>query len=161
MCGIAGALVFKGSKFEISDSWHSKIRDTMIHRGPDGGHNWISAQSNIGLAHRRLSIIDLSTKADQPMSNEDESLLLVFNGEIYNHAEIRDELNSLKKINWKTDHSDTEVVLQAYEQWGYECVHKFRGMFAIAIWDKKKEKLWLVRDRLGVKPLYYSILVPF
>lgn len=157
MCGIAGALVLKENKFKISDSWLSAIRDTMVHRGPDGGHNWISNECNIGLAHRRLSIIDLSTNADQPMSNKDETIWVVFNGEIYNHAEIREELNSLSEFEWKTDHSDTEVIIHAYEQWGFECVHKFRGMFAIALWDVKRQKLWLVRDRLGVKPLYYSI----
>jgi asparagine synthase (glutamine-hydrolysing) len=156
MCGIAGALVFKNSTFSIENEWLSKIRDTMIHRGPDGGHNWISSDQKIGLAHRRLSIIDLSQVADQPMSNHDESIWLVFNGEIYNHADIREELVKTNKYIWKTDHSDTEVIIHAYEEWGYECVHKFRGMFAIALWDVKKQKLWLVRDRLGVKPLYYS-----
>jgi asparagine synthase (glutamine-hydrolysing) len=157
MCGIAGVLVFKNENFKISEDWLTSIRDTMIHRGPDGGHNWISSERNVGLAHRRLSIIDLSTIADQPMSNHDDSVWLVFNGEIYNHADIRSELIALNKYVWKTDHSDTEVILHAYEEWGYECVHKFRGMFAIALWDIKKQKLWLVRDRLGVKPLYYSI----
>lgn len=156
MCGIAGAFVFDKSEFKISDPWLSEIRDTMVHRGPDGGHNWISEDSKIGLAHRRLSIIDLSVIADQPMSNEDDSIWVVFNGEIYNHADVREELVKTGNHTWKTDHSDTEVIIHAYEEWGYECVHKFRGMFAIALWDSKINKLWMVRDRIGVKPLYYS-----
>src|SRR5207253_2163625 len=81
----------------------------------------------------------------------------IFNGEIYNHAEIRAELESLGGHRWRTDHSDTEVILHAFEQWGIDCVHKFRGMFAIALWDAKEHQLWLIRDRIGVKPLYYSI----
>jgi len=93
----------------------------------------------------------------QPMSNEDGTLWVVFNGEIYNHAEIRAELESRGGHRWKTDHSDTEVILHAFEEWGIECVHKFRGMFAIALWDTKQRQLWLIRDRIGVKPLYYSI----
>jgi len=93
----------------------------------------------------------------QPMSNEDGTLWVVFNGEIYNHAEIRAELERRGGHRWKTDHSDTEVILHAFEEWGIECVHKFRGMFAIALWDTKQRQLWLIRDRIGVKPLYYSI----
>jgi asparagine synthase (glutamine-hydrolysing) len=93
----------------------------------------------------------------QPMSNEDGTLWVVFNGEIYNHAEIRAELERRGGHRWKTDHSDTEVILHAFEEWGIDCVHKFRGMFAIALWDTKQRQLWLIRDRIGVKPLYYSI----
>jgi asparagine synthase (glutamine-hydrolysing) len=104
-----------------------------------------------------LAIIDLSDKAAQPMTNEDGTLWVVFNGEIYNHAEIRTELERMGGHKWKTDHSDTEVILHAFEQWGIECVQKFRGMFAIGLWDAKTRQLWLIRDRMGVKPLYYSI----
>jgi len=82
---------------------------------------------------------------------------VVFNGEIYNHAEIRAELEALGGHRWKTDHSDTEVILHAFEQWGIDCVQRFRGMFAIGLWDTKQRQLWLIRDRIGVKPLYYSI----
>lgn len=134
------------------------MRDTMIHRGPDGAGTWVSPDSKIGLGHRRLSIIDLSNKAAQPMGNSDGSVQISFNGEIYNHNEIRQELDLTRKYTWKTDHSDTEVILHAFEEWGIECVHHFRGMFAIAIWDGRSEELWLLRDRMGVKPLYYSIL---
>lgn len=133
------------------------MRDTMAHRGPNGSGVWISPEGRVGLGHRRLSIIDLSTSADQPMSNEDGTLWVVFNGEIYNHAEIREELKRIGGHTWKTSHSDTEVILHAFEQWGIDCLDKFRGMFAIALWDAKKRELWLVRDRIGVKPLYYSI----
>jgi asparagine synthase (glutamine-hydrolysing) len=129
----------------------------MSHRGPDGAGNFISPDRRVGLGHRRLAIIDLSEKAAQPMTNEDGTLWVVFNGEIYNHAEIRAELESRGGHHWKTDHSDTEVILHAFEQWGIQCVHKFRGMFAIALWDTKQRQLWLIRDRIGVKPLYYSI----
>jgi asparagine synthase (glutamine-hydrolysing) len=154
MCGIVGAYSFNNNNFKITEPYITKMRDTMIHRGPDGAGTWISNDSCIGLGHRRLSIIDLSDAATQPMCNEDASLWVSFNGEIYNHAEIRQELGG---YHWKTDHSDTEVILHAFEQWGIDCVHKFRGMFAIALWDAKKRELWLIRDRIGVKPLYYSV----
>ncbi|MDP1615589.1 MAG: asparagine synthetase B, partial [Methylococcales bacterium] len=157
MCGIVGALSFNDSSFEVNESYIVTLRDTMIHRGPDGGGVWISPDHKVGLGHRRLSIIDLSEKANQPMSNEDGTIWLTYNGEIYNHAEIRKELEEIGGYVWKTDHSDTEVVLHAFEQWGIECLQRFRGMFAIAIWDSKKQELWLIRDRLGIKPLYYSI----
>ncbi len=91
------------------------------------------------------------------MCNEDGSLWVTFNGEIYNHAEIRSELQQLGGHQWKTDHSDTEVILHAFEQWGIECIHRFRGMFAIALWDSRRRELWLIRDRVGIKPLYYSV----
>jgi len=133
------------------------MRDTMMHRGPDGAGIWVSPDGRVGLGHRRLSIIDLSETAAQPMCNEDASLWITFNGEIYNHAEIREELNRVARHHWKTDHSDTEVIVHAFEQWGIECITRFRGMFAIAVWDVRKRELWLIRDRIGVKPLYYSI----
>ncbi|OLE16363.1 MAG: asparagine synthase (glutamine-hydrolyzing), partial [Cyanobacteria bacterium 13_1_40CM_2_61_4] len=118
---------------------------------------FVSGDRRLGLGHRRLAIIDLSEKAAQPMTNEDGTLWVVFNGEIYNHAEIRAELEKRGGHRWKTDHSDTEVILHAFEEWGIDCVHKFRGMFAIALWDTKQRQLWLIRDRIGVKPLCYSI----
>ncbi len=157
MCGIVGALLFKNSRFSITTWYINKMRDSMIHRGPDGADTWVSEDGRVGLGHRRLSIIDLSDTATQPMSNADGSLWVSFNGEIYNHAEIRRELEKLANYQWKTDHSDTEVILHAFEQWGIDCIHKFRGMFAIALWDAKKQELWLIRDRIGVKPLYYSM----
>jgi asparagine synthase (glutamine-hydrolysing) len=133
------------------------MRDTMVHRGPDGAGLWIADDSRVGFGHRRLSIVDLSDAAAQPMRSIEGDLCITFNGEIYNHREIRAELVALGRCRWQTDHSDTEVILQAFAQWGIECVHKFRGMFAFALWDANSRKLWLVRDRIGIKPLYYSI----
>ena len=157
MCGISGVLAFKNSNFQVTAEYLTRTRDTMIHRGPDGAGLWVSADRRVGLAHRRLSIIDLSSAASQPMSNADGSLQIVFNGEIYNYAQIRRELEESGRRRWRTDHSDTEVILQAFEEWGIACLEKFRGMFAIALWDATARRLWLIRDRIGVKPLYYSI----
>lgn len=157
MCGILGSLVFNNSNYIIEYPYMNKMRDMLIHRGPDGGNTWISKDKKIGLAHRRLSIIDLSRNANQPFSNADDSIFVTFNGEIYNHMQIRNELNKTKKYKWKTTHSDTEVLVHAFEEWGIDCVNRFIGMFAFAIWDSVKEELWLVRDRMGIKPLYYSI----
>jgi asparagine synthase (glutamine-hydrolysing) len=156
MCGIVGALSFSNNT-PISESCLTKMRDTMVHRGPDNAGIWISEDGRIGLGHRRLSIIDLSNSAAQPMTNEDGTLWISFNGEIYNHADIRFELEQIGGHQWKTSHSDTEVILHAFEQWGIACLHKFRGMFAIALWDVRTRELWLIRDRIGIKPLYYSI----
>src|SRR5262249_33720988 len=153
----SGVLAFKTSNFEVTAAYLIGMRDAMVHRGPDGAGFWISSDRKLGLAHRRLSIIDLSPAASQPMSNADGSIWIVFNGEIYNHAEIRRELEEVGRHDWKTDHSDTEVILHAFEEWGIECLQKFRGMFAFALWDARVRRLWLVRDRIGIKPLYYSI----
>lgn len=157
MCGVVGALVLNNDTFRVTAPYLDKMRDVMAHRGPDGAGTWVSDDGQIGLAHRRLSIIDLSDAAAQPMANHDRTLWVSYNGEIYNHAEIRRELEAIGGHVWKTDHSDTEVLLNAFRQWGIECVHRFRGMFAFALWDTKKQELWLVRDRVGIKPLYYSI----
>ena len=157
MCGINGALIFGKSNVCITDNYIKNMSDVMKHRGPDGSGIWISKDKKIGLGHRRLSIIDTSVLANQPMLNISENIIIVFNGEIYNHVDIKNELLLLNKYIWKTDHSDTEVILHAYEEWGINCINKFRGMFAIAIWDQNIEKLWLIRDRIGIKPLYYSL----
>ena len=157
MCGIAGALAFRNSNFEVTADYLAGMRDTMVHRGPDGAGLWVSPDHRVGLAHRRLSIIDLSQAAAQPMSNADGTLRIVFNGEIYNHAELRRELAACGRQVWQTDHSDTEVILQAFAEWGIACLQKFRGMFAFALWEARQRRLWLVRDRIGVKPLYYSL----
>jgi asparagine synthase (glutamine-hydrolysing) len=156
MCGIVGALVFQDSPFTIDSKYIAVMRDAMVHRGPDGAGAWISNDGRVGLGHRRLSIIDLSPNAAQPMCNEDGTIWVVFNGEIYNHAEIRAELGRIGKHRWKTDHSDTEVIIHAFEEWGIDCVSRFRGMFSIALWDENVRMLWLIRDRIGIKPLYYS-----
>jgi asparagine synthase (glutamine-hydrolysing) len=157
MCGIVGALSFGQGSFCVTEPFLVCMRDTMIHRGPDGAGLWISSDRRVGLGHRRLSIIDLSDVASQPMCNEDGTLWITFNGEIYNHAEIRADLERIGRHAWKTDHSDTEVILHAFEQWGIDCIERFRGMFAFGLWDARARELWLVRDRIGVKPLYYSL----
>lgn len=157
MCGIAGIYAFHPDAKPLRLQLLDKMRDTMTHRGPDGGKSWISPDGRIGLAFRRLAIIDLSIEAMQPMCNEDGQVWVLFNGEIYNHAEIRRELERTSRHCWRTDHSDTEVILHAYEEWGINCLHKFRGMFAIAIWDARTRDLWLARDRIGIKPLYYAL----
>ena len=157
MCGITGALSFTNSRYSITENYIGRMRDTMTHRGPDGAGTWVSSDARVGLGHRRLSIIDLSDNAAQPMCNEDRSIWVTFNGEIYNHAEIRSELNQFSRHQWKTDHSDTEVIVHAFEEWGIDCIKKFRGMFAIGLWDARKRELWLIRDRIGIKPIYYSI----
>jgi len=157
MCGIVGAISFAERPIRFTSAYIKAMRDIMEHRGPDGAGTWIAPDGRVAFGHRRLSIIDLSPVAAQPMSNEDGSLQVVFNGEIYNHAEIREELVKLGGHRWKTDHSDTEVILHAFEQWGIDCLQRFRGMFAIALWDARNRELLLVRDRIGIKPLYYSI----
>lgn len=126
------------------------MRDVQFHRGPDDGGIYID--ENIGLGHRRLSIVDVSHGA-QPMFNEDRSCVIIYNGEVYNHADYREELEAKGHV-YQT-HCDTETILHLYEEYGAKCVEKLRGMFAFAIWDKRKKELFIARDRLGVKPLYY------
>jgi asparagine synthase (glutamine-hydrolysing) len=157
MCGVVGALLFRSSNFNISEPYITNMRDSMAHRGPDAAGTWISPDGRVGLGHRRLSVIDLSEVANQPMNSAHGTLWISFNGEIYNHADIRKELDALGPRQWNTAHSDTEVILNAFQEWGIDCVQKFRGMFAFALWDSRKRELWLVRDRIGIKPLFYSI----
>ena len=157
MCGIAGALAFHDQPFRVTEPYITRMRETMQHRGPDGGRTWVADDGAIGLGFRRLAIIDLSDEAMQPFANEDGSVRLVFNGEIYNHAEIRSELESIGGHRWSTDHSDTEVIVHAFEEWGIACLHRLRGMFALGIWDARTRELWLARDRVGIKPLYFSV----
>ena len=157
MCGIAGVLSLSNGGFRVSEEYVTRMRETLVHRGPDGGETWVSPDRRVGLGFRRLSIIDLSPEAMQPMANEDGRIQLLFNGEIYNHAEIRAELESLGGHRWRTDHSDSEMIVHAFEQWGIDCLHRFRGMFALAIWDEREQQLWLARDRIGIKPLYFAV----
>lgn len=148
MCGIFGLFFFDQSH-EIDPAVVIKATNAMIHRGPDDSGFYIN--KNIGLGHRRLSIIDLSS-GHQPMFNEDDQVAIVYNGEIYNYKEIQFDLISKGHI-FKSN-CDTEVIIHAYEEWGYDCVKKFNGMFAFALWDNREKKMWVVRDRLGIKPLY-------
>ena len=129
----------------------------MHHRGPNGGGVWISASEQIGLAHRRLSIIDLSQAATQPMSNQDGKIWITFNGEIYNHVELREELQQAG-YRFRTDHSDTEVLVHGYQEWGLDdLLKRIAGDYAFAIWDESAQTLSLARDRVGVKPLYFFL----
>ena len=156
MCGIAGTLSFDPTAFRVTDDLVTRMRDSIAHRGPDGAATWVADDGRIGLGFRRLAIIDLSETAMQPMPNEDGSVRIVFNGEIYNHAEIRPKLERLGHV-FRTDHSDTEVLVHGFEEWGIDVVHRLRGMFAFAAWDDRTRELWLVRDRIGIKPLYWSL----
>jgi asparagine synthase (glutamine-hydrolysing) len=149
MCGIAGKLILDPAG-RVERSEIGAMLHTISHRGPDG--EGIYLDGSVGLGHRRLSIIDLST-GDQPMSNEDDSIWLVFNGEIYNFQELRQQL--LAKGHVFKSNSDTEVIIHAYEEFGEDCVTRLRGMFAFALWDAKRRRLFLARDRVGIKPLYY------
>src|SRR3954451_18845539 len=155
MCGINGTLAFDDS-IPVSYELVSRMRDAQAHRGPDGAATWVSDDGVVGLGFRRLAIIDLSDAAMQPLPNEDGSVRLVFNGEIYNHAELRPELERLGHV-FRTDHADSEVIVHAFEEWGIDCVHRFRGMFAFAVWDERAQELWRVRARVAVKPLYWSL----
>ena len=150
MCGIAGRFNFDAAHAVSRDTLVA-MTDAVIHRGPDAGGYYLDGA--IGLGHRRLSIIDLTT-GDQPIGNEDGTVQVIFNGEIYNFAEVRRELIG-HGHRFRT-HSDTEVIAHGYEQWGERCVERFRGMFAFALWDAAARRLMLARDRLGVKPLYYA-----
>jgi asparagine synthase (glutamine-hydrolysing) len=152
MCGITGIVDLKGRR-EVSRVLLSRMNETQVHRGPDAGG--LHLEPGVGLGHRRLSIIDLAT-GQQPLFNEDGSVVVVFNGEIYNYQALIPELSALGHL-FRTK-SDTEVIVHAWEAWGEACVERFRGMFAFALWYRNRETLFLARDRLGVKPLYYAVL---
>ncbi|HXU41223.1 MAG TPA: XrtA/PEP-CTERM system amidotransferase [Burkholderiales bacterium] len=152
MCGISGILDLKGRR-ELPRELLARMNEAQHHRGPDAGG--LHVEPGLGLAHRRLSIIDLAT-GQQPLFNEDGSVVVVFNGEIYNYQALIPELVRLGHV-FRTK-SDTEVIVHAWEAWGEACVERFRGMFAFALWDRNRETLFLARDRLGVKPLYYAVL---
>lgn len=150
MCGIAGIIKFN-SDAVVDESRICRMGDVLRHRGPDEKGSIII--DNAGLAHRRLSIIDLA-HGQQPMTNADRSVWLTYNGELYNFQALRAELQARGSVF--TTQSDTEVVLKSYEQFGERCVDHLQGMFAFAIWDRRKRRLFLARDRVGIKPLYYA-----
>ncbi|OWW22231.1 XrtA/PEP-CTERM system amidotransferase [Noviherbaspirillum denitrificans] len=152
MCGIVGIVDARGRR-DIDRQLLEKMNESQHHRGPDEGG--IHIEPGVGFGHRRLSIIDLSS-GQQPLFNEDGSVVVTYNGEIYNFPELMDELVKLGHT-FRT-HCDTEVIVHAWEQWGERCVDRFRGMFAFGVWDRNKQILFLGRDRLGVKPLYYAML---
>jgi asparagine synthase (glutamine-hydrolysing) len=152
MCGITGIFDTRGGS-EINRAVLQRMNDSQIHRGPDEGS--VHIEPGVGLGHRRLSIIDIAT-GQQPLFNEDGSVVVVFNGEIYNYQQLIPELQALGHV-FHTK-SDTEVIVHAWESWGADCVKRFRGMFAFALWDRNRQTFFLGRDRLGVKPMYYAIL---
>lgn len=152
MCGIVGLFDTRGKK-EIDRQLLGRMNQIQIHRGPDEGE--LYTEPGMGFGHRRLSIMDVSS-GQQPLFNEDGSVVVVFNGEIYNFQELAKELAALGHT-FRT-HCDTEVIVHAWEEWGEHCVDRFRGMFAFGLWDRNQETLFLARDRLGIKPLYYSLL---
>lgn len=152
MCGIVGS----GATLpESNRSWLAVGRDAMAHRGPNDAGEWWSVDGRVGLAHRRLSIVDLSPLGHQPMHFLERGLSVVFNGEIYNHKVLREELVGLGYTF--RSHSDTEVLLAAYAAWGEGCLARFNGMFAFALYDAPRQKLFLARDRAGEKPLFYRL----
>src|SRR5271166_2494434 len=160
MCGIAG---FLDSRARTS---HADMRDvaqqmgrSLRHRGPDSGGYWFNERSGIALAHRRLAIIDVSETGNQPMASADGRFVISFNGEIYNHLSIRKALEECAHAPKWRGTSDTETILAAFAAWGVsETLPRLRGMFAFALWDKERRRLYLARDRVGEKPLYYGWL---
>lgn len=152
MCGICGIISFDNSI--VDEKTLIQMRDEMKHRGPDAEGIFINENRKIGFGFRRLAIIDLSPAANQPMSSNDKSIWIVFNGEIYNHLEVRKELER-KGYQYRTK-SDTETIIYAYEEYGIDFIHKLNGMFSIAIWDARKKLFIACRDRIGKKPFYYT-----
>ncbi len=155
MCGLAGYCSITNKQFIADPSLLRSLHTSIAHRGPDGFGSWVDTKRQIALVHRRLSIIDVSDAGAQPMTDVQKSVVVVFNGEIYNYQRLRAELEGLG-YQFQS-RSDTEVILYAYKQWGIDCIKRLDGMFAIALFDVEKNELFLVRDRIGIKPLYFSL----
>ena len=154
MCGIVGELTFRRSA-PVSLSSIESMLSQIPHRGPDNTSIWLSETNAVGLGHARLSITDLDSSANQPLFSPDQSVVVVFNGEIYNHRELRAELTNAGH-SFKTDHSDTEVLVVGYQHWGLDqLLNKVNGMFAFALYDRAKDVFFLARDRIGIKPVYF------
>ena len=152
MCGIAGFLQAGGGRGEEMERRAGVMADTLAHRGPDDRGVWVEAAAGIALGHRRLAVIDLSPQGRQPMLSRDRRWVMVYNGEVYNYRQLRRELGG----RWRGS-SDSEVILEAVSRWGVEgALRRFNGMFALALWDRRERRLYLARDRLGEKPLYYG-----
>ena len=154
MCGISGILNLSNQKILNLNKKLNKLNSLLIHRGPDNQDTWISENARVGLAHTRLSIIDLKKRSNQPMISNRRNVIS-FNGEIYNFKSLKKKLE--RNYKFKTN-SDTEVILAGYETNGLDFLRELNGMFAFALWDEKKKKLFCVRDRFGIKPLYYCII---
>src|ERR1700704_3459740 len=155
MCGISGILGFADS-FPVSEALARDMAASQSHRGPDDDGAWADPAHRVALSHRRLSIIDLSAAGHQPMANEDGSVWITYNGEVYNHEALRTELEA--KGHTYRSRTDTETILHLYEEEGPAAVARLDGMFAFVIWDARRRQLLLARDRLGVKPLLYAHL---
>ena len=148
MCGICG-FVGRGDQADLN-----RMNATLVHRGPDDSGYWTDSGPSVYLGHRRLSVIDIAD-GSQPMATEDGELIVVFNGEIYNHLELRERLKK-RAHRFRTDHSDTEVLLHGYKEWGLRLPEYLNGMWAFAVYDRPAGILFLCRDRFGKKPLFYS-----
>jgi len=151
MCGICGQFRFDSEN--VSSKSLTSMMSKLARRGPDSNGKWL--EGKIGFGHQRLSIIDLSSHGNQPMVDDLLKLILVFNGTIYNYKSLRSEL--IDKGYSFFSHSDTEVIIKAYHYWGEDCVKYLDGMFAFCMWDKSNQKLFIARDRMGIKPLYYNL----
>jgi asparagine synthase (glutamine-hydrolysing) len=154
MCGITGILQYAQTSQAVDESLVVRMRDTLAHRGPDDVGVFVNQDRRVGLGFRRLSIVDLSPAGHQPMFSPDKSVAIIFNGEIYNHLVVRKELEA-KGYRYRS-RSDTETIIYAYQEYGVDFVHKLLGMFALALWDEKKQRLVIARDRVGIKPVYYT-----
>ena len=154
MCGICGIYNYGNSAQTFDEALLIKMSDTIAHRGPDDSGQFVSPDRRVGFGFRRLAIVDLSPAGHQPMFSQDGSLAIIFNGEIYNHLVLRKEFEA-DGYRYRS-RSDTESILNAYQKYGLEFVHKLLGMFAVAIWDEKERRLVVARDRIGIKPLYYT-----
>ena len=154
MCGLAGIYAYSPDAPHVDAEELHALREAMVARGPDGAGSWMAEDGRLGLAHRRLAIIDLSDAAAQPMASDDGRLVVVHNGEIYNHQALREELEAKGHVFRTT--SDTEVLLHLYKEEGRDMVRRLRGMFAFAIWDTVERGLFLARDPFGIKPLYFA-----
>jgi asparagine synthase (glutamine-hydrolysing) len=154
MCGIAGIYAYQPTAKSVDHDELVRMRDHMAARGPDGSGDWYSTDDRVGFGHRRLSIIDLSSRGAQPMQTPDGRLVVTFNGEIYNYRALRSKLEA-KGYSFQSN-SDTEVLLHLYAEWGHAMLRELRGMFAFGIWDSREQQLLLARDPYGIKPLYYA-----
>src|ERR1041384_2683909 len=153
MCGIAGAMRLEPGQ-DASAEVVTRMCDVMRHRGPDDSGVYCSPDRAVALGHRRLSIVDLSAAGHGPMPTADETLWITYNGEVYNHAQYRPELEA--RGHTYRSHTDTETLLYLYREFGVEMLSRLRGMFAFGLWDAQRQRLFLARDRLGIKPLYYT-----
>lgn len=154
MCGIAGIVEYSPSQPTISEALLKRMSDAIAHRGPDDDGQWMSSNRKAGLAFRRLAIIDLSANGHQPMTTADGRFTIVFNGEVYNHRALRNELEA-KGYQYRSQ-SDTETILYGFAEWGVDVLQRMVGMWGLAIWDDHKQELFCARDRIGIKPLYYT-----